>query len=89
MRADAFVGAIDLFPAVAPIQQQQLISEFKNVLASCLEEPHSSAAARAFNRCIVKHVGPLYSPPPLTLLPLLRFKHRIQQVRHPRSLPLL
>jgi hypothetical protein len=60
VRADAFVGAIDLFPAVAPVQQQQLISEFKNVLASCLEEPSSSAAARAFNRCVVKHVGPLY-----------------------------
>jgi hypothetical protein len=60
VRADAFVGAIDLFPAVAQPQQQQLVSEFKNILASCLEEPSSSAAARAFNRCVAKHLGPLY-----------------------------
>ena len=50
MRADAFVGAIDLFPAVAQQQQQQLLSEFKNVLASCSEDPSSSAAAKAFDR---------------------------------------
>jgi hypothetical protein len=61
VRADAFVGAIDLFPAVAQQQQQQLLSEFKNVLASCSEDPSSSAAAKAFNRCVVKHSGPLYA----------------------------
>jgi hypothetical protein len=60
VRADAFVGAIDLFPAVAQQQQQQLLSEFKTVLGSCSEEASSSAAARAFNRCVVRYTGPLY-----------------------------
>ncbi len=60
VRADAFIGAIDLFPAVAPPQQQQLVSEFKNFIASCLEEPSSSAAVKAFNRCVARHLGPLY-----------------------------
>lgn len=60
MRADAFVGAIDLFPAVAQQQQQQLLSEFKNVLASCSEDASSSVAARAFNRCVVRYTGPLF-----------------------------
>ena len=60
MRADAFIGAIDLFPCVAQQQQPQLLSEFKNILASCCEEQASSSAARAFNRCVVRHVGLLY-----------------------------
>jgi hypothetical protein len=59
VRADAFVGAIDLFPAVSQQHQQHLVSEFKSILASCFEDPSSSFAARAFNRCIVKHLGPL------------------------------
>ncbi len=57
MRADAFVGAIDLFPAIAQLQQLQLMSEFKNILASCIEDPSSSAATRAFNCRVVKHLG--------------------------------
>ncbi len=60
VRADAFVGAIDLFPAIAQLQQQQLVSEFKNIILSCSEDPHSSPAARAYNSCIVKHLGALY-----------------------------
>jgi hypothetical protein len=63
VRADAFVGAIDLFPAVAQQQQLLLLSEFKNVLASCCEEATSSTAARTFNRCVVRYVilvSPLY-----------------------------
>jgi hypothetical protein len=60
VRGDAFVGAIDLFPAVAVQQQQQLVSEFKNIILSCSEDHHSSSAARAFNRCIAKHLGALY-----------------------------
>jgi len=84
VRADAFVGAIDLFPCVAPQQQPQLLSEFKNILASCCEEQSSSPAARAFNRCVVRQVGPLYVTlgrslyvlEPLASTPLFRIESR-------------